>query len=159
MAGESRLDHCSKECNGCALCASSDRIFESIKYIPSSKIIENEQVIFIDCDDTLVMWNHENFDKKIVIIDPYDSRELTLGIHEGHLKVLRDRSKRGAHIIVWSAGGYQWAAAVVKALGIESHVHQIMSKPFMYLDDKTAEEIMGTRLFLGFDSKYGKDKR
>ena len=120
------------------------------------KVIENEQLIMIDVDDTLVMWGSENIDyKRVLVEDPYDNKTVELRAHAGHIKVLKDRKARGAFIVVWSAGGYKWAEAVVKALQLESYVDIIASKPFMYIDDKLAEDILGERLYLGANSKYG----
>lgn len=120
------------------------------------KVIKNEQLVMIDCDDTLVMWGSENQDYRIVnITDPYDGKPVTLRAHAGHIKVLKDRKARGSFIVVWSAGGYMWAEAVVKALGLEEYVDIVSSKPFMYIDDREAADILGERLYLGKDSKYG----
>lgn len=120
------------------------------------KIITNEQLVMVDCDDTLVMWQDCNPEfKPVDIIDPYDGKTVTLKIHAGHLKVLKDRKKRGSFIVVWSAGGYRWAEAVVKALKIEDYVDLIASKPFMYIDDREAADILGEHLYLGHNNKYG----
>lgn len=120
------------------------------------KVIENEQIIKIDCDDTLVIWGSTNpAFEEVIVIDPYDGKKLSLHAHAGHIKILKDRKRRGAYIVVWSAGGYRWAEAVVKALGLEEFVDEVSSKPFMYIDDLQAAEILGERLYLGLDSKYG----
>lgn len=123
------------------------------------KIINMESTIFCDVDDTLVMWNTEGVDpqKLVSIVDPYfPSTTLQLAPHYGHIKVLRDRKVRGSFIVVWSAGGYQWAEAVVKALGLEAHVDLIMTKPHMYIDDKKAEEFMKEHLYIPYGNGYGK---
>jgi len=119
-------------------------------------IVTNECLIFVDVDDTLVMWGKAKKGEKVVAItSPYDNGQIFVKPHKGHIKILKDRHARGAHIIVWSAGGYKWAQAVVKALGLESHVNLIMSKPFMYIDDKKAEDFMGEHLYLDYQDKYG----
>ena len=69
--------------------------------------------------------------------------------------MLKDRKARGATIHVWSANGYQWALAVVRALELEAYVDFVQSKPTMYVDDLQASEILGERLYLGKDSAYG----
>lgn len=122
-----------------------------------TKTIESEQIIFVDCDDTLVLWSEYETDDHLVISNPYDDTEAhTLGIHRGHIKILKDRHARGAFIVVWSAGGYRWAEAVVKALKLENHVDMIMSKPYAHIDDKPSTEWMGERIYLSPDSRYGK---
>lgn len=122
----------------------------------SPTVVENEQLVMVDCDDTLVMWETSNPNFKTVkIVDPYDGKLLKLKVHAGHVKVLKDRKARGSFVIVWSAGGYKWAKAVVEALGLTSYVDLICSKPLMYIDDKKAEDILGEHLYLGPNSKYG----
>lgn len=120
------------------------------------KVVKNEQLVMVDCDDTLVMWGSENIDyKRVYITDPYDNKTVELRAHAGHIKVLKDRKARGAHVTVWSAGGYKWAEAVVRALNLEEYVDVVSSKPFMYIDDREAADILGERLYLGPNSKYG----
>lgn len=119
-------------------------------------VIKNEMPIYFDVDETLIVWGKIKRGQKVVAVtDPYGGSVNYVRPHLGHIKVLKDRHARGAFITVWSAGGYRWAEAVVKALGLTNHVHQIMSKPFMYVDDKEAHEILGERLYLGLDSTYG----
>lgn len=119
-------------------------------------VIKNEQVIFFDVDDTLIVWDAKISDRHIEVKSPYNTNEIDLvKPHPGHIKILKDRYARGSTIIVWSAGGYKWAEAVVKALGLSKYVSFIMSKPFMYVDDKEACEILGERLYLGKESDYG----
>lgn len=121
------------------------------------KIVDIESTIFVDCDDTLVMWGikAKKGQKLIAITNPHDGTQDYLAPHKGHIKILKDRKARGSHIVVWSAGGFAWAAAVVKALGLESYVDQVMTKPHAYIDDKYAAEFMGERIYLPFGSGYG----
>jgi len=121
------------------------------------KVITQESTIFIDIDDTLVMWGKAKRNEKVIHITcPYSHQQETLRPHKGHIKVLKDRHARGSFIVVWSAGGYQWANAVVKALGLEKHVDLVMSKPHAYVDDKQAVEIMGERIYLPYEGGYGR---
>lgn len=120
------------------------------------QIIKNENNIYFDVDETLVLWGKiKKGEKCIAITDPYDGTQRYLRPHVGHIKVLRDRKARGATIHVWSANGWQWAKAVVSALGLQDHVDFVLSKPIMYVDDLEAHEILGERLYLGKDSAYG----
>lgn len=122
----------------------------------SMQVIKNETNIYFDCDDTLIIWGKiKKGEKCIAITDPYDGAQHLLRPHIGHIKVLRDRKARGATIHVWSANGWQWAQAVVYALGLQECVDYVQSKPTMYVDDLQAHEILGERLYLGKDSAYG----
>jgi hypothetical protein len=122
------------------------------------RVVNQESTIFVDCDDTLIMWGeYKEFDirEKIEIKSPYDNTSSFHFIHKGHIKVLKDRKARGSFIVVWSAGGFAWAEAVVKALGLEEYVDLCMTKPHAYIDDKKAEEFMGEHIYLPYGSGYG----
>lgn len=120
------------------------------------KVIDKESTIFIDVDDTLVMWGKiKKGQKSVAIINPHDGEQNYLAAHKGHIKVLKDRKARGSFIVVWSAGGFAWAKAVVKALGLENHVDMVMTKPHMYIDDKKSHEFMGEHLYIPYGTGYG----
>src|ERR1700677_2822537 len=93
------------------------------------KIINKESTVFFDVDDTLVMWKEQKGPTaKITIVEPHYGDEVLLTPHSGHIKILKDRKARGSFIVVWSAGGYAWAEAVVKALNLEEYVYLVMKK-------------------------------
>ncbi len=120
------------------------------------KVVSQESIIVIDVDNTLIMWGKAKRGEKAVhVTNPYDHKQETLRLHKGHIKVLKERHARGSYIIVWSAAGYQWANAVIRALGLEQYVDQIMTKPQMYIDDKQAHEILGERLYIPYGDDYG----
>lgn len=121
------------------------------------KVIANESTVFIDVDDTLVMWGTVPGDEHVKVQSPHDGMYATLRPHHGHIKVLKDRKARGSFIVVWSSGGFAWAEAVVKALGLGAHVDICMTKPHMFIDDKQAHEIMGERLYIPYGDGYGRN--
>lgn len=108
--------------------------------------IKNELNVFFDCDDTLVMWSEAPCD--VYIQDPYSNGQLPLKKHKRHIKLLKDYKQRGYSVVVWSAGGAAWAEAVVNALELNEFVDYTMAKPLKYVDDLTAPDIMGTRIYL-----------
>lgn len=122
------------------------------------KVISQESTVFVDCDDTLVMWGVKarKGEKLVAVTNPHDGSQSYLAAHLGHIKVLKDRKARGSYVVVWSAGGYAWANSVVKALGLEPYVDLVMTKPHMYIDDKKAEEFMGEHLYIPYESGYGR---
>lgn len=121
--------------------------------------IEKEQVVGIDCDDTLVLWRQPmEGEETIDIVDPYDGNNVRLVIHKPHVKLLKDRYARGCHITVWSQGGPRWAKAVVDALGVQESVSTVQAKPFMIVDDLAASEWLKNRVFLDPSLKYGSDE-
>ncbi len=123
------------------------------------KVNKSEQVICVDIDDTLIIWGE--FDKSkhkfIIVVDPHTGKHLELRVHEPHLKIIESRLVRGALLIVWSAGGYAWAEAVLQGLYLQYNesIH-VYSKPIAYVDDKKANEWMGDHIYLHPDSTYGK---
>lgn len=124
-------------------------------------IVESrESTIWIDVDDTLVIWGKspEEYPNGLWIPNPHylDESPKYLVPHEGHIRILKDRKARGSAIIVWSAGGNLWAETIIKALGLEAYVDYIFTKPHAYIDDKTADEFMKERIYLPLDNPYGK---
>lgn len=110
------------------------------------KILKGDHSFFSDIDETLIM--HNTIDKDIVIQDPYDGKKRQYKMHKKHIKLLKDHKARGYTVIVWTANGYKWAKAVVKALGLKKHVDLIMTKPSKFCDDLPAEGVLGPRIYL-----------
>ncbi len=110
--------------------------------------IESQTTCFFDVDDTLIMYdNKEPFDTYIA--DPYETgNEILVRIHQRHVKLLKDFKAKGYFIVVWSAGGAPWAKQVVNTLCLNDYVDIVMSKPLKYVDDRTAEHILGTRIYI-----------
>ncbi len=116
----------------------------------------NEQVIFCDVDDTLVLHDTEKHldSPTITVIDPYCGTARTLTYHAPHVHLLKERAERGAHIKVMSAGGYKWAEAVVMALGLQDIVAECLSKPVAIIDDLPIEGALGQTMYLHPNSKW-----
>lgn len=119
------------------------------------RVIESEQIIMWDVDDTLVMWLGGPSTSTIAIKCPYSGRIEHVTPHKPHIKILKDRKARGATNIVWSSGGFKWAEAVVKALEIQQYVDLVLSKPCMHVEDGDSATVLGPKLYLSPDSKYG----
>lgn len=119
------------------------------------KVLKEEHLVMCDVDDTLIMWVGANVVGIKLIANPLTGEHHYVLPHKGHIKILKDRYARGSKIVVWSAGGYAWAEAVVEALGLTQYVSLIMSKPMMYIDDKKADEILGERCYVPYGSGYG----
>lgn len=122
------------------------------------EVITHENIAAFDVDDTLVMWDSQ-FERqdfpydpelrtKVPITDPYDGSVNYLKPHRKHINLLKKYKGRGMLVVVWSAAGYKWAEAVVKALGIEEYVDYILTKPTKLIDDLTPNEVFGTRIYL-----------
>lgn len=105
------------------------------------KVIQNENTVFIDVDETLIL--HTDKDKAdIYILDPDTDERLPVKKHKRHIGYLRKSKARGRFVVVWSANGYRWAMTVVKALGLTKYVDMCMTKPTVYFDDVPADSFM-----------------
>lgn len=119
------------------------------------KTIKSEQILCVDVDSTLVMYERSNKNQRsVIIIDPYDGTKRKLFIHEPHSKLVKDRKARGAHIIVWSQNGYKWAETVVIALKLQKYVDIIASKPIAIVDDLPASDWLSERIYISPNSLY-----
>lgn len=113
-------------------------------------ILKNEKVIYIDCDETLILWNYRTeFEDKTIEIgrEGFKCRVLP---HEPHITEIKRHKARGQSIVVWSAAGFEWATQVVQALQLEDYVDLVMSKPFAYYDDLSSQEFMGTKRYIRY---------
>lgn len=109
--------------------------------------VPDKPTVYFDVDDTLVMW-HGNVVKPkssegtVTLKDPRDGSTLFLKVHDEHVEMLKGHKMRGHSVVVWSAGGADWAEYVIKELKLESYVDVIMSKPNWWYDDLLAKEIL-----------------
>jgi phosphoserine phosphatase len=141
------------------------------------KVLPCKLPTYFDVDDTLIMWNLPAADDPDVIEitcptsrtqralqDMSDDGSLTpdtpnecvsvgswtqrVKPHKKHIEALKQHYLRGHTVIVWSAGGWEWAEAAVRALGLQPYVHLVIEKPTWYYDDLQANEILGKRYYL-----------
>lgn len=125
--------------------------FILLTYYTNMHVQKSLRSMFFDCDDTLILWNNNySFNKSdplsIEIRDPYHiDTEVYLRVRPNleAIELLKRQHAKDTTIVVWSAGGWQWAEAVVKALGLEQYVSVCMSKPDYYVDDLECKEFMG----------------
>ncbi len=103
-------------------------------------IVLRENAWFCDVDDTLVMWGMRDH-PEAKEFENCGFKELLVP-HAKHIELLKQAKFRGHVVIVWSAGGADWAEEVVKKLGLESYVDVIVSKPDWFIDDLRAGEFM-----------------
>ena len=118
------------------------------------QVIKSTKSIFFDVDETLLLFSWEGTDKYaggetlISITDPTSGVSVLALPHYRHIDLMRELKARGHTIVVWSAGGYEWAERAVIALGIENMVDVVMSKPDWHVDDKPASSYMKTPIYL-----------
>src|ERR1700722_14341636 len=101
-------------------------------------VIKNENVRPFDVDGTLIyeVTPHEASRTKTVSVkDPVTGGMIVMAVHEPMIRLMMEEHHRGSHIIVWSRGGYEWAANVITALNLQQYVNEVYSKPMVYFDD------------------------
>jgi len=108
--------------------------------------IPDQTTVFFDVDDTLVLWNQPitaaNEHEFVKFEIPGEGIGFMLKPHKKHIQDLIDHHKSGHNIIVWSHGGSDWAAIVIKKLGLSKYVDIIMNKPTFWYDDLSADYIL-----------------
>jgi hydroxymethylpyrimidine pyrophosphatase-like HAD family hydrolase len=114
------------------------------------KIVEGFDFTYFDCDDTLVMWDttliDQNLDKCITFENPSDKNLKWLLLpNENTIQALKQAKAAGSTIVVWSAGGWDWALEVVTRLELKDYVDLVISKPMRYYDDIPSSQFMGRR--------------
>jgi hypothetical protein len=127
-------------------------------------VLRCHQPTYFDVDDTLVKWNKATDEEKAKavpfthpacrgvnadgdIVD-YPAWTEYLVPHKKHIEQMKAHKLRGHTVIVWSAGGWQWAETAVRTLGLDKYVDLILEKPLWFYDDLQAHEILGKRIFM-----------
>lgn len=120
-------------------------------------VVPCKEAVFFDVDDTLVKWSPTQEEKFMFGVEFTCPGSTTLidgelkesgpwkeflVPHRKHIESLKKHKQRGHTVVVWSAGGYDWAAAVVKTLGLENFVDLVISKPRWAYDDLPPNEYM-----------------
>lgn len=114
------------------------------------QIVENEQVVYFDVDDTLVKWDDtftQPGNDKVAFLDPYDNSINYLTPHKKHIALLKKYKGRKNLIIVHSAAGVMWVKSVIQTLKLEEYVDICLTKSTKYVDDLPCKEWMGTHLY------------
>lgn len=120
------------------------------------KVLKTEKLLFVDVDDTLIMWQWEpEYNEKTIFYkDPYTNKRFEVLPNRPNITLLKEKAFRGFTVVVWSAGGWQHAEAVVKALKLASYVDYVMSKPTAYVDDKDVNDWFPMRIYLKPTMRY-----
>lgn len=117
-------------------------------------VLESSNCIFVDVDDTLIMWDHKKHSQRntISVEDPHMVGHIIQFIpHRTHINILKRNHAQGRVVIVWSAAGFEWASTIVKTLGLEEYVSLIMEKPTKIMDDLPMDRWNPTRIYIERD--------
>jgi hypothetical protein len=116
---------------------------------------------FFDVDSTLIEWRPSEDRKEIEGVEcKWEFESLAIDAESGRLGIvhsqeedvfipiqanidqLKEHKRRGHTVIVWSAGGGEWAAKAIKMLNLENYVDLAIDKPTSIYDDKALEDFM-----------------
>lgn len=123
------------------------QVFERGKARMYHKVPEKPTVYF-DVDSTLVFaWSDITDDLARQLSSVFINNEIFY-IHDKHIQKIKEFKARNHQVVVWSAGGADWAEAVVKALQLTDLVDVVMSKPDWYFDDLSVDEWIGRRCYV-----------
>lgn len=129
----------------------------SVAYLAQANVIANENIKVCDIDDTLIITKTGLLEHRHVdVLDPVNGTMLTFRVHEPNVRLIKEELQRGAHVLVWSRGGWNWANNVISALGIDSKNITVLSKPLVYFDDKDVQHWLKDRVWLDPDVPYKK---
>ena len=121
------------------------------------KVIKNEDVVYFDVDQTLILYEGtpgaEN-EPVALVLDPLRNRRIEFKEHSAMVRLLKEANQRGSFVVVWSRGGWEWATNVVEALQLTPYVNQVMTKPLVYFDDKDVKEWLIYRVYLEPGTRY-----
>lgn len=125
------------------------------------EVIKNENTEFYDVDGTLIV--HEPIKNmlpghRVDVLDPVTKKFIAVSMNKPMIRLLRESAHRGSFVFVWSKGGHEWAANVIKALGLTNEVDMVISKPTAYFDDTPIEQWLPYRVFIGPTVTY-KDQK
>lgn len=116
------------------------------------QVIKSHRIVMVDVDDTLVLWDWKSINPDgiglVSISNPDGNCTELVMPHNRHIALMRQFKARGHTVVVWSQGGWSWAEAVVKALGLEGVVDIVMDKPSWYVDDLPSQAFMKAPIFL-----------
>lgn len=119
--------------------------------------LSDKPTVFFDVDSTLVFTQSETpvdptefgVQNYIVVNEGLYKRVFT--VHDAHVECIKDFKARGHNVVVWSAGGADWAAVVIDSLGLQDYVDMITCKPDWYFDDLKVTEWMGKQCYIPFN--------
>jgi hypothetical protein len=112
------------------------------------QVIKNELSVFVDCDDTLVMWDNPTVDGVGKLGISFAGKTVFLTPHQYHIDLVKMYKQRGYHVTIWSANGWAHAEKVCKATKLEEFTDIVMCKPTKYMDDNPdAASILGPRVY------------
>jgi hypothetical protein len=121
--------------------------------------IKSTKILYVDVDNTLVfsLTEPNGFNASSNEMVKINGRKWW--VHTPHKELIKDFKARGHTVIIWSAGGAEWAEMVTDALQLNDYIDLVISKPDWIIDDKPTIEWLGEdrRFYKGHDGYAEKD--
>ncbi len=111
------------------------------------QVIYDSGIVFFDVDGTLVRPAVDGDEHTIVF--EAGNRKVYFTPIQGNIDSLVLHKARGHTVVVWSHGKARWAETAVKALGLESFVDYVVSKPDWIYDDEPPEHFLDRVIWHG----------
>lgn len=110
-------------------------------------VIKSNTGAFFDIDETIALMDNLDLQttyhaQMIEVIDLENSIHARIVPHYPIIQKMKEHYSRGHIIFVWSAGGYAWANAVIRTLGLEYMVTAIIPKGPWIWDDKMPNDFL-----------------
>lgn len=114
------------------------------------KRIDGDKLAIFDVDDTLILFDEshtygDDENARTIMLTRPDGTDAEFRVNEEIVQILIEHKTRGHTIMVWSAGGVDWAELAIRKLGIEHAVDGYMCKPTWFYDDQPIENLGKTR--------------
>jgi hypothetical protein len=106
-------------------------------------LIKSELVWCVDVDDTLVIWGADkHLHPTIDFVEPHSKDEIKVVVNLNNIRLLKEKKARGCFIVLWSQGGWEYAAEIATALKLNDFIDIVMTKPTGIIDDLHPSEWM-----------------
>lgn len=120
--------------------------------------VEGDNIVFFDVDNTLIMWNPDPNDPRVIDIPTlfghwvgdgkFTPETMKVIPHKEHLERVKGHKRLGNTVVVWSKSGPRWAQHIVNHFGLQDYVDVVCGKPTCFYDDLKPEEFMGERRYI-----------
>ena len=116
--------------------------------------LKSTRILYVDVDSTLIRWDRWNEDTRYsyAIESKFDTDDEEkearniMSVCLETVRIMKQHKERGHSVVVWSAGGAEWAEYAVKSLGLEPLVDLVISKPDWFIDDLQSHDFMPDKI-------------
>lgn len=104
--------------------------------------------VYFDVDNTLIFAESDISSKTALLLPSVCINSTRFFLHDIHIEKPKEFKARGHVVVVWSAGGADWAEMVVSAAGLRDYVDVVIAKPAWYFDDLVVTDWIGKHCYV-----------